>query len=550
MTQDSAKYSNHEMAKAAIQRWGELKTIRAQHEGDWEDIARLIRPQRGNFSSDIKSKRQEKPLSSEPIMAHGSFAAGIYSSITNPAMRWGGVETPDVEMNAWKPMAEWLDTATARVMASFSPSVSAFYSTTYQAYADIAAFGNAAGYDTINMGKRRFVDISLSLAEVVVDIDAYGQVSEFLRKYQLKPRALVREFGTEMVPKKIRDLAETGSTDDITLYYHVLPNDQFVKGKLGPQGKPWLAITACEEENCLLRVGGHDDMPAYFPRWDVDSGHVYGTGPGFVALGSARAADLMQRAKLKAAQFAADPTKLAPDRQAIPLNGTFRPGGVIYGGVDVRGNRLIHNMEHTPNIGLTHEERREAIEACKDAFHYSVMSLTGRTGVTEEETRIMEQARLRNWAPHSDRIMEEYAARKFERRFKLLWRAGQIPPPPPEAQGMPLRVRYQSGAAMAMKASEGQAIRSFINDLAPLAQSDPRYGDRLDPDALTEALHDASPSLPASILRSREEADQLAQARAQQQQMVQAMQLAQQGGSVAKDLAAAMGGAGGPKEAA
>lgn len=105
-------------------------------------------------------------------------------------------------------------------------------------------------------------------------------------------------------------------------------------------------------------------------------------------------------------------------------------------------------------IGLTIEEKRAKVEEIKNAFHYSIMSLQGRTGLTPEETLIIEEARMREWVPHSDRIMEEYAARKVERRFRMLWRMGQIPVPPREAEGKPMQVRNTSAAQMAMKARE------------------------------------------------------------------------------------------------
>lgn len=541
---------NDPRAEEAIRRWDELKAERTLFEQDWNDIARLIRPQRGGFGLDSPTMRKlEKPLSSEPVIAHGNFAAGIYAGITNPANRWVGFETPDEDLNKWQPMAEWNDQVTRRVMNSFSPSVSSFYPASYQAYADLSAFGNAAGYDQIDRARRKFIDVTISLAEVVVDIDFHGRVAEVVRKFRLTPRAAVREFGNEALPAKVVEMAEKGLSDKVTFYQHVLRNDDFVPNRLGAGGKPWLSHHVCEEGKALVRRRGYDEMPFYYPRWDVDSGFTYGTGPGFVALASARVNHRMEDATIRAAQYAADPTKLAPDRNAVPLNGTFRPGAVVYGGVNMRGEALIRNMDGVGNIGLTFEEKRAKIEAIKEAFYYSVMSLTGRTGVSDDENRIIEEARLRNWAPHADRIMEEYAARKAERRFRLLWRAGQIPPPPDGVpEGTPLRPRYQSAATMALRASEGQAIRGFLRDIAPLAQVKPRYMDRINDDELIEALHDASPSLPASILQPREVADQLAQQRAQQQQAAQMLEAAQAGGGVVKDLAqaAAVGqGAGG-----
>jgi hypothetical protein len=527
-------------AQAAIRRWEELRSDRVVHEQYWEDIARLIRPQRGGFGVDMTTERSpEKPLSSAPILAAQGFAAGIYANITNPAMNWFGFAVADPDLNSWQPMAEWRDIVTRRVSASFAPSVSSFYPSTYQTYADLACFGNGAGYDEVEPGTRRFVDVALSLAEVVYAIDGFGRVMEVVRRFRLTPRAAVLMFKGDALPAKVYELADRHSTDRHAYYQHVFRNDAFQKGRIGAAGKRWTSLYACEVEEALVRLRGYDDMPFYAPRWDVDSGQVWGTGPGFVALASARTANQMHAATIRAAQQAADPTRLAPDRDTWALSGRIRPGAVVYGGVNANGQPLIRNLEGPGNIGLTIEEKRQMTEDIKEAFQYTLMSLNGRTGLTREETLIMEEARLRNWAPHADRIMEEYAARKVERRFQLLWKAGQLPPPPPEAAGQPLRITYQSAAAMAMRAREGMAIRQFLADVAPMAQVDPRYMDRVSPDDLMEALHDATPSLPARILRSRDEADALAEQRAQMQQAQMAMQAAQAGGSAMRDMAQA-----------
>lgn len=532
---------DHPAAKEAIQRWTDLKTARSEHEQDWEDIARLIRPQRGGFGlTNPKDRSFEKPLSSEPIQAGSSFAAGIYANLTNPASRWFGLETPDAEINAWQPMAEWNDVVTARVFASLRPELSSFYGATFQAYADIAAFGNACGYDEFDDRERRFRDVTVSLAEVCWDIDAWGRVTEWVRKFSLKPRAAVMAFkGAGTLPPKVEELAAKGDGTDLTFYQHIKPNWDWRPGRIGIRGKPWLSLYVCETDQWLVRTKGYDEMPAYVPRWDVDSGHTVGTGPGFIALASARAVHRMEEATIRAAQYAADPTLLAPDRETWPLNGRVRPGAVVYGGMSPRGERMLAPIERNVGIGLTHQEKQAKVEEIKNAFHYAIMGFAGRTGVTVEETMIMEEARLREWAPHSDRIMEEYAARKVERRFRELWRRGQLPPPPQEAEGLPLQVRYTSAAALAMKAREGTAIVQFLANIGPLAQTNPRYLDRLDPDATIEALHEASPSLPARILRSREAADQLSEQRQQAEQMAQMAAMAQPVAGAMKDAAGA-----------
>lgn len=529
---------NDPRATEAIQRWGELKERRARHEAIWEDIARLIRPQRGGFTrGDHVDRDMDKPLSSAPVMAQASFASGIYAGITNPANRWAGLETPDADFNAWRPMAEWNDIATRRVMASFGPSMSSFYSATFQGYSDIAAFGQFAGYDEFVEKDRKFMDLTLSLAEVVVDIDWYGRVVEVVRKFTGTARQISRQFKGK-VPEKILAMAEKGASDRFAVYQHILPNEDFTSGYLGARGKRWLSRYVTEEGRALLRESGYEEMPFYFPRWDVDSGETYGTGPGFVALPSARLHHLMHAATIRAAQQAADPTKLVPHRDDWAIHGRIAPGQLVAGGLSMHGRKMIETLDTTANIGLTEAEKAQVLEEAKEAFHYTVMSLHGRTGMTTEETQIVEEAKLRNWAPHADRIMEEYGARKVERRFRMLWRMGQIPPPPKEAEDFPLQVRYQSAATMALSAREGQAVRQFVNDLGPMTQLAQQNKD-FDLRAATEALADASPNLPAKILRSREDVEAMAKQEAEAQQAQGMMDMLSQGAGAAKDLAGA-----------
>jgi hypothetical protein len=535
-------FPNDERAHLARRRWDELKSDRARHEGDWEAIARLIRPQRGGFSMDNPNDRTlEKPLSSAPIMAQINFASGLYGALTNPTDRWFRFETVDDDLNAWKPMAEWLDTVTTRVFASFAPAVSPFYSQATMIFSDIAAFGNGAQYDEVAAGERKILDVTLSLAEAVWDIDGFGRVCEVVRRFYLTPRAAIDMFGAEALPPKILEYAEAHSTDKHAYFHHVGKNAMFEPGRIGARGKRWFSRYACEVGDHLIRESGYDEMPFFAPRWEVESGAIYGTGPGFNALASARTHHRMDEATLRAAQRAADPTILAPDRYSWPLNGTIRPGQVVYGGVNQRGDMMLRSLEGPRDIGLTLQEKQAKIEEIRDAFHYTLMNLAGRTGMTATEVMTINEERMRLWAPHMGRVQEEYLAPKIARRFSLLWKQRQLPPPPEGADGVALQVQYTSAAAMAQRSAQGAAAVRVIEDIAPLASLDPRYMDRIDPDGLFEVLMQAR-GAPARMMRSRDDADAIAQARASAEQQAQQMQMLQQGAGAARDMAGAMGG--------
>ncbi|MDF2143207.1 portal protein [Paenirhodobacter sp. CAU 1674] len=540
MNEASAIREKAPEAELAMRRWQELKSDRSMHEGTWEGIAELIRPQRGGFSSDDPMGRQMlKPLSSAPISAQSNFAAGLYGQLSNPANRWFGLATEDEDLNAWHPAKLWLDTVTSRILNSFQAAVSPFYSATTQIFSDLAAFGNGAQYDEVVTAERKILDVTLSLAEVCYDIDGFGRVWEVVRRFQLRPAAAMSMFKGAL-PQKVIDMAEKGSTDKITFYHHVFKNDDWRQGMLGTKGKRWISRYACEVENSLLRESGYDEMPFFAPRWDVETGAIYGTGPGFVALASARVHHKMDDATLRAAQMAADPAVLAPDKGDWPLDGRIRPGAVVYGGMNIRGQRMLDVLNQTGGINLTLQEKQAKIEEIRDAFHFTLMNLAGRTGMTATEVMTINEERARLWAPYQGRVQEEFLAPKVMRRFSILWRAGQLPPPPEEMGGVGLQVTYQSAAAAAAKSSQGASTVRLLETLMPLAQIDPRAADRLDADGVVEVLADAY-GTPAKVLRSRDAADQIAEARAQQQQQAMALQAAQSGAGALKDLASAAG---------
>lgn len=449
-----------------------------------------------------------------------------------------GLELTDPDLSNWQPARLWLDTASAIVLASFGPHVSSFYDSAVQLFADLSTFGNAAGYDEVDVQERRILDVTLSLAQVVVAIDGWGRVVEVVRRFALTARQAVRMFGAAAVSAKTREMAEQGKPGTCDHYHHVLPNMDWRKGALGPRGKRWLSRYCAEGQ--VIREAGYQDMPFYFPRWEVDTGQCYGRGPGMTALPDARGVNLMADANLRAGQMMADPTMLTPDRDAWSLSGVVRPGATIYGGVDVRGNPLIRPLEAYRQTGLTLEMEQAKVEQIRDAFHWSLMNLAGRTGMTATEIMERQEEKLRLMAPHLGRVQGEFLAPKISRRFGLLWSQGQIPAPPAELarEDVGLKVSYLSAAAMAQRSAEGAAVVRLIADIAPLAEAKPRLMDRIDEDALVEALHLAR-GAPASILRSREAADALSEQRAQEAQAMQAMQAAQVGGGVVRDLASA-----------
>lgn len=527
--------------EAAVGAWDALRRDRSEDEREWDEIAALIRTERGGHrTADPGQHRQQRPLDGAGLIAAEHMAAGVYGTLTNPSNTWFRLALADPELDAAPAARAWLDQAGARVLRSFGAG--AFYDQAITLYGDIVAFGNAAQYDELPRGERAVLDVTLSLAEVAWDVDGYGRVTEVARRFKLTPMQAAARWGREALPAKLQERLDKAPRERTTWFHHVVRNDGYRPGTLGRGGKPWRSVYVSETGEAVVSERGFDEMPFYVPRWHVETGRVCGRGPAFKALSGARKLELMTAANLRAGQRAGDPVILAPDRQAWPLSGRIRPGGIVYGGVDEQGRRMLQEFGAYTGTGLTLEMAQAAIEEIRDAFHWSLMQLAGRTGMTATEVIERQEEKLRLMAPHLGRVQSEYLAPKVARRFAMLWRAGQIPPPPPEIGGAEVRIEYTSAAAMAQRSAEGAAAVRLVQDLAPLAQIDPakaaRLSDRLDEDAFAEVLLEAR-GAPGRLLRPREEADARAQARAEAAQAQQLAQLAQTGGGLARDLSAA-----------
>ncbi|MEO0682901.1 MAG: portal protein [Pseudomonadota bacterium] len=525
--------------KAAEAAWNALKADRTEHEQDWQDIARLIRTQRGGFSSaDPALHRDDKPLDNSALIASANFASGLYGTLTNPTSRWFSFTTSDEDLAAWQPMKIWLDTVTKRVFRSLAPAVSPFYGQVIQAKADIAAFGNACFASTRAPGSREIVDEAISLAEVACDIDSFGRVREVARRFRISPVAAAERFGRDTLPPKLMEMVDKGARERVDFLHHVYPRPA------GERGKRWVSVYASVIGKATVQRGGYDEMPIHYPRWEVDTGQTYGRGPGWIALPAARKAELMSQANLRAGQYAADPTLLAAGADDWDYGGRVVPGGIVYGGLDTRGNQMLRPLNTTFATGLSEAQQQQAVEAIRDAFHWTLMNLAGRSGMSATEVVERAEERLRLMAPHLGRVQEELLSPVVSRRFSILWRAGQLPPPPAEASGADLALDYTSAAAMAQRSAEGAATVRLIEDVGRLAEVDPSIADRFDADAALDVLQEAR-GAPARLVRSPDQARELREARAQAeaeaaqpQEMLEALTA---GGAAAREIAGAAG---------
>ena len=526
-------------AERIIERWGKLRGERSNFEGQWQEIAEYTRPLRNEFVAQRSpgEKRAQKVFDSTPLGAVDNFAGGIYGMMTNPANRWFSLAIEDDDLNEYDPVRDWLYEVESRLLRSFGPQISRFYSVIPAIYADLACFGTAVFYSEEEEGKRRINDSARSLSECCIVENAQGEVDTVYRRYTMQARNALKAFDGN-VSEGTKKKAEKDPFCPVWFIHCVEPNGDYEPKKIGPDGMAFSSIYVEEEAKREVSRSGYQELPYQVPRWSQASGETYGRGLGELAIADVKTLNRMSETSLRAAQKAADPPLAAPDEGVIKVARTY-PGGISYGAVDAQGRLLLQAIHSGADHGLTLELMEQRRNAIREAFYFSLMQMIGSPDMTATEWLGRQEEKLRLMGPNLGRIQSEFLSPLIKRRFGILLRAGQLPPAPQEIQGAGLNVEYVSPLARAQMAGEANAVVRLYSSVMPIAQLEPSVMDNLDHDEAVQAMAKGF-AVPAKVLRGSAERDQAREQRAQMQQAAAMVQGAQGVAKAAKDGASAV----------
>lgn len=503
-------------ATAALARRDALATLRSPMEPLWNELSTYVRPMRGGFSGGTTAGKSPaaKLFDGTAAQAATNLAAGLFGLITNPANKWFMVQhsEPDLAMNA--EIAAWCDHVTTKIAQAFSGGGMGFYARLPTLYADLAAFGTGVFYVDEDVKNGRLWFSARHLRECYLAENDREEVDSVYRSFEMSARAAVMQWG-DAVGEKIVKAAEKEPEKRFRFLHVVEPNPDQKPGRIDAAGMAFRSLYVAEDEKRLIAAGGYHEMPYMVPRWSRGESAPYGDGPAVLALPDIKMVNTMAKTTLLAAELAARPPLVAPDELAV-RGIRFQPGAVMYGGVDMAGNQLVRPLAvgGRPDLSLQMEEQRRGV--IRDAFHWGLLLMVGQPNRTATEVLEMQEEKLRLMAPHFGNIQSEFLNPLIDRVFGLLFRAGQLPPPPEIMSQYPggLRVEYVSPLARAAKTAEGAAIQRALAAIMPLAQADPTVMDNIDADATARALADAY-GVPPTMLRDPKVVDQLRQQRQQ-----------------------------------
>jgi hypothetical protein len=554
---------NPESLRAYEVQRASLLVERSSFDAHYRELADHFLPIRTRFTTSRRNqgaRRSTVLVDSTPRYAVRTLGSGMHAGLTSPARPWMKLTTPDPTLSESPAVKSWLHLVTLRMLTVFLRTN--LYTALPTLYADVGVFGTGA-MAMLEDQQDLFRCYNYPIGSYAMGINERGLVDTFTREWVMTVGNLVDTFDpTHRAEKRSPNWAKFSTTvkqlydrkaydQPIDVCWFVGPNRDHEQQSLDYRRFPIVSVhyerggtaygsdSALSDRNRVLRESGFNEFPVLCPRWDVTGEDTYGTDcPGMTALGDVKALQIMDKRMNQAVEKGITPPLTAPTSLRTQKT-SLLPGDITY--IDVRegqqGVRAIHeiatNLEHM-SVLIDKRQYRISKAFYEDLF-LMLQTIDARRGLQPATAREIEERheeKLLALGPVLERMADELHDPMVDRSYAIMERAGLIPPPPPELEGVELKVEYISIMAQAQKSISLMGLDRFMQTAAAMKEVWPEIGYKVNARQSIDDYGDMTGINP-NIIRSDEEADQLMQADAEAQaQAQQAEQLPKIGAGV------------------
>lgn len=529
-------------ADSCLAQHARLVQVRQSYEPVWQQIDERINPtgvQFGRSVGDTSKGRQhnEKVFDATPGLALDRFKAAIHSLVTPRNQQWHGLATADEDLSEDPEVMRYLQDVTnrlfgARYRANFDSEVQGCYGGGGK-YGSFAMFvGERPGQGLYYRG--------VPIEQCYFAENEYGTIDLFHRDWFWTARQAYARWGDKL-PSVIEDAAERRPDQQFRFLHVVKPRTDADVGRLDHKGMAFVSYYIHVDTRTVVEEGGFRTFPYAVGRYDLVAGDTYGRSPCMTILPDVKMLNEMNKATIQAAQLALLPPMLA-QRDGVLDALRLTPGAVNYGGVDEQGRALVQPLNMGANLPIGIEMMDQKRGVINDALLQTLFQiLVDKPNITATEAMLRAQEKGQLIGPTGSRIESEFLSPMVARELDLLAAAGQLPEMPAKLaeRGGAYELKFDSPLSRMREADGGVAILRTFEQLAPLAQvAGPSVFKRFNIDASAKELARLN-GMPAKLLYTDEEMEQIDAQQAEQANLQQILQAAPVAASAAKDLAQA-----------
>ncbi len=529
--------------QATLRRWRSMENERSTWLPAWRKLSEYLSPETGRFLTQDRNRAGKVTFGSikdnTGQRALRILAAGMMAGMTSPARPWFRLVTPDSALNERKPVKRWLDDVAVLMREVFARSNT--YRALHSMYHELGVFGTAS---SLILADYRDVlrHYPATAGEYCLALDARQEIATFYRQFDMTVEQMLGEFGREAVSQTVRNLADAGNLDAwVTVVHAVEPRkvrDASRRDSVNmPYASRYIELGAADDK--VLRESGFKSFPCVAPRWHALGGDIYGTGPGWMALGDVKQLQHEQIRKAEGIDYLTKPPLQLP-AALRNAESNLLPGGLTY--VDVASSQSGIRSAFDTRIDLSHlltdiQDVRARVDRVFYADLFLMLANDTRSGITATEVAERHEEKLLMLGPVMERLHNEMLMPLIEAAFSRMAEAKILPPPPQEMVGMDLTIEFVSTMAQAQRAIGLAAVDRLLGTVSSLAQIKPEALDKIDADAVVDGYADAMGVDPdyivgseqvALIRKQRAEKAAAAEQAAMMQQTAQTLQTASQ----------------------
>lgn len=494
-----------------------LASDRGTWEVNWQEILDYVMPRKADVVTmrTKGEKRTEVLFDSTAITANNLLAASLQGTLTSPSLPWFSIKLRDEEINENRDVQLWLEDTARRMYDTFNETN--FNTEVHEMYLDLCSIGTGALF--VEEGNRGYDKDGihfncLHIAEYYIQENINGKVDTLYRKYKLTARQAVQEFGEKNVGEKILQAAKEKPDQKFNFIHAVEPTDDYKRATGKSSTKlPFHSCHVCEEDKMVVRTGGYNEFPYLVPRWSKATGEIFGRSPSYNALPDIKTLNKAVEIGLKAWAKAIDPPLLVQDDGVIGRVRTT-PAGITV----VRNDGAIKPLQIGSNWQITDLKENQLRTAIRQAYYSDQLQLQEGPQMTATEVQVRYELMQRLLGPTLGRFQSEFLNPLIERVFGIMYRAGALLPEPSVVRGSKIDVEYVGPLARSQRMEEAVAIERLYQLAMNIAQVDPAIMDNINHDEAVR-LRGKLLGVPKTVLRGKDEVEEMRNARAEQQQM-------------------------------
>lgn len=522
----------------------EMRANHDQYVARWAEIQELCCPNRGSFYESITAPANlhVKVYDGTPIRALNICAAGLHGQLSSTHRPFFTLKPDDLELYKLDHVKEWYEFATKDTMAALQGS--SWNAAMHEHYLDYASIATACIYSEENKYNPGEIWFSTEhMGGVYISLNDYGAVDTVHLRRQFTARQAVQKFGLENLSGELQEAFKAKPETTFYFIHRVAPRELRDEQRRDSINLPFESVWLEEKTRKIVRESGYEEFPFSVPRWSVAPGEIYGRGPGTDALADMKMLQQKAKAQIRGEQLAVEPPI------DIPASGYMMPLSLIPGGRNVRQpgtQERIERLDIAGNIVVGEDSILRLQNAIKETFYNNLFLMldqfTGNITATEALERVQEKIQL--LGPTVGRHRRECLDPQVTRAFKIRFRAGKIPPPPPEVieAGGGFDIEFASQLDISQRGYEVNSITKYYQIVGGIAQLKPEVLDIVDGDATARELAELV-GMPATLVNDEAQVEKIRQARmeaAQAEQMKSDMERAAAGardaGGALKDL--------------